>query len=102
MAIARLLIQDPEIIIADEPVSSLDPARADDLLGMLSGIAQESGKTLIASIHTIELARKNFSRIIGLRNGELWFDLPVESITDELLDELYELEGLESEGVGQV
>lgn len=102
VAIARLLVQNPKIIIADEPVSSLDPARASDLLGMLSSIAQESGKTLIASIHTIELARKNFSRVIGLRNGRLWFDLPVESITNDILDALYEIEGLEVEGVGQV
>lgn len=94
-------MQDPQIIIADEPVSSLDPARASDLLAMLSGITREYGKTLIASIHTIELARKHFTRIIGLRNGRLWFDLPIKSLTNDIITELYELEGLESEGTGE-
>ena len=95
VAIARLLLQDPEIIVADEPVSSLDPARADDLMGMLAGIAEDSGKTLIAGIHSIELARRYFDRIIGLRNGESQFDLPIDWLTEIMLEELYELEGLQ-------
>lgn len=97
VAIARLLLQDPEIIVADEPVSSLDPARADDLMGMLAGIADDSGKTLIAGMHSIELARAYFDRIIGLRNGESQFDLPIDWLTEVMLEELYELEGLQDE-----
>ena len=101
VAIARLLVQDPGVLIADEPVASLDPTRAEDIVGLLARIAGEYGKTLIASIHSIELARRYFTRVIGLRLGEMWFDLPVDRVTDELLTGLYELQGLESEGVGQ-
>ncbi len=99
VAIARLLLQDPEIIVADEPVSSLDPARADDLMGMLAGIADDSGKTLIASIHSMELARRYFDRIIGLRNGDFQFDLPIDWLAEVMLEELYELEGLQDESI---
>ena len=101
IAIARLLVQDPKVIIADEPVASLDPARAADLVRLLARIARESEKTFISSIHSIDLAREYFERVIGLRNGELQFDLPVESVTPDLLAGLYKLEGLEGEGVAQ-
>ena len=101
VAIARLLVQDPKVIIADEPVASLDPARAEDLVSLLARIARDSGKTLISSIHSVDLAREYFDRVIGLRNGELQFDLPVGSMSSELLTGLYELEGLEREGFVQ-
>jgi phosphonate transport system ATP-binding protein len=91
VAMARLLVQKPEIILADEPVASLDPARADDVLGMLTKLVAEENQTLVASLHSVEYARKYFSRIIALKNGELFFDLPTEKVTDELLEELYHL-----------
>jgi phosphonate transport system ATP-binding protein len=91
VAMARLLVQNPEIILADEPVASLDPARADDVLAMLTKLVSEEKQTLIASLHSVEYARKYFSRIIALKNGELVFDLPTEKVTDELLEELYHL-----------
>ena len=99
VAIARLLVQDPRLIVADEPVAALDPARARDLLSMLASIAEESNKTLVASLHSVEFAREYFQRVIGLRNGFVQFDLPVDQMTDDLLNELYELRGLEIEGV---
>ncbi len=92
VAMARLLLQNPEVILADEPVSSLDPARAEDILFTLTKIVKEEGKTLIASLHSIEYARKYFSRVIALRHGIIHFDLPVEEITDKDLEELYNLE----------
>jgi phosphonate transport system ATP-binding protein len=101
VAIARLLVQNPKVIIADEPVASLDPARAADLIRHLARIARESEKTFISSIHSIDPAREYFDRVIGLRNGELQFDLPVSSVSPELLTGLYELEGLESGTVAQ-
>ena len=91
VAIARLLVQDPQMNIADEPVSSLDPARAADILNMLKDIATERGKTLIASIHTLDLSSSYFERVIGLRNGVVQFDLPVEELSQERLVGLYEL-----------
>ena len=91
VAMARLLVQKPEIILADEPVASLDPARADDVLRMLTKIVTEENQTLLASLHSVEYARKYFTRIISLKNGEIFFDLPTEKVTDELLTELYQL-----------
>jgi phosphonate transport system ATP-binding protein len=91
VALARLIVQKPEIILADEPVASLDPARAEDVLSMLTNLIVEENQTLITSIHSVEYARKYFSRIIALKDGELFFDLPTEKVTDDLLSELYQL-----------
>jgi phosphonate transport system ATP-binding protein len=97
VAIARLLIQNPDLILADEPVASLDPARAEEVLILLMSIVRESNKTLIASMHSVQLAREHFSRLIGLRDGEILFDLPSSEVSDAHLRELYKLEGLRSE-----
>ena len=92
VAIARLMLQASRIILADEPVSSLDPARAEDMLGLLTGVAGDSDKTLIASLHSPHLIRKYFSRVIGLREGKLEFDMPAADTTDAMLEQLYDLE----------
>jgi phosphonate transport system ATP-binding protein len=97
VALARLLVQRPEVILADEPVSSLDPARSEDILFMLTKLAREEGQTLVASLHTVEYARKYFTRIIALREGKLYFDLPVEQITDDILEQLYQLKELKQD-----
>lgn len=91
VAMARLLIQKPEVILADEPVASLDPARAEDILDMLTRLVTEENQTLIASLHSVNYARKFFTRIIALKSGEIFFDLPAEQVTDALLTELYQL-----------
>ncbi|MGG3564441.1 ATP-binding cassette domain-containing protein [Neobacillus rhizosphaerae] len=91
VAMARLMVQKPELILADEPVASLDPARADDVLAMLTKIIIEEKQTLIASLHSVEYARKYFTRIISLKDGEIFFDLPTNQVTDELLNDLYQL-----------
>ena len=91
VAMARLLAQQSRVVLADEPVASLDPARAEDLMHLLVSIVAESGKTLIASVHSTHLTRKYFSRAVGLRNGTLEFDLPVERLTDEALNRLYDI-----------
>ncbi|MGF6949575.1 phosphonate transport system ATP-binding protein [Neobacillus sp. B4I6] len=91
VAMARLMVQKPEVILADEPVASLDPSRAEDVLAMLIKIVSEEKQTLIASLHSIEYARKYFTRIIALKNGEILFDLPTEKVTDDLLTNLYRL-----------
>jgi phosphonate transport system ATP-binding protein len=91
VALARLLMQQPEIILADEPVASLDPARSEDILSMLTKLVQEEQQTLIASLHSVEYARKYFTRIIAIKKGQLFFDLPVNQVTDSLLEELYQL-----------
>ncbi len=97
VAIARVLVQRPTVVLADEPVASLDPARAREVVRLLTDVTEEQGETLVASIHSIELAREFFDRIVGLRNGLVQFDVPAFSIGDHVLNELYEIEGLRSE-----
>ena len=98
VALARMLVQTPRAILADEPVASLDPARAEALTELLSHLAREAGETLIVSLHSIQLARAYFTRAIGLRNGALRFDVPIAELSDEMLKELYSITGLEGEG----
>ena len=97
VAIARVLVQRPTVVLADEPVASLDPARAREVVRLLTDVTEELGETLVASIHSIDLAREFFDRIVGLRNGVVQFDVPAFSIRDHMLEDLYEIEGLRSE-----
>ena len=69
VALARLLLQRPEIILADEPVASLDPARAEDILSILTRLVKEENQTLITSLHSVEYARKYFTRMIAIKEG---------------------------------
>jgi phosphonate transport system ATP-binding protein len=89
VAVARLLVQDPALVLADEPVASLDPALADDVLALLRDLARERDHTLVASLHAPDLARRHFDRIIGLREGCVVFDLPPRKVTADVLDALY-------------
>ena len=74
VAIARVLAQEAEIILADEPISNLDPALADDILGLLSNVSQKHNVTLIMNVHQSQLAQRYADRIIGLRNGRVVYD----------------------------
>lgn len=91
VALARLLVQDPAILLADEPISSLDPALSDDLLGLLVGLAQAQGRTVIVSLHEPAFALRHFERIIALRSGRLAFDRPAGEVTRDDLEALYAL-----------
>lgn len=87
VAIARLLVQEPELVLADEPVSSLDPPRATEVLGLLQAPAQRA--TFVVTLHQVELARRHCTRAIGLRQGRLVLDLPAAELDDVALGELY-------------
>lgn len=103
VAIARALFQEPEALLADEPLSSVDPARAVDLVGLLTSLAREEGWTLVMSLHNLELARQYFPRLIGLRGGRVVFDSPAEGLSDDAFAKLYDLsdrELLEDGGEG--
>jgi len=89
VAIARGLAQEPRIILADEPVASLDPMWAADVLQLLQDVRQHRNSTLVMTLHQPELARRFATRIIGLRRGRVAFDLPSESVDDSLLATLY-------------
>ncbi len=90
VAIARVLVQDPIAILADEPVASLDPQLSREMMNLLCGLAAIDGKTLVVSIHSIELAKSHFDRIIGLRAGRVFFDLPAHQVSDALISSLYQ------------
>jgi phosphonate transport system ATP-binding protein len=92
VALARALFQKPGLLLADEPVSSVDPARAADLLDLLTGICREEGLTLCVSLHDPDLALRYFPRIIGLRDGRIAFDRAAAEVTAEDLAPLYSLE----------
>ncbi len=92
VALARALYQEPEALLADEPISSVDPARARSLLGLLTQISEEEDLTLVASIHQIDLAKAYFPRLIGLKDGRVLFDAPPEAISPEAFGALYQLE----------
>ena len=94
VGIARVLYQQPPLLLADEPVSALDPALSEMAIGALVAQAEHSGATLLASLHAVDLALKWFPRIVGLRGGELVFDLPAAQVSTAMLRTLYATEGL--------
>ncbi|QAY67954.1 phosphonate ABC transporter ATP-binding protein [Paenibacillus protaetiae] len=89
VAIARVLAQEAKIILADEPVASLDPLTTKQVMDDLKKINQELGITTIVNLHFIDLAREYATRIVGLRAGEVVFDGPVSEATDEKFAEIY-------------
>jgi phosphonate transport system ATP-binding protein len=93
VGIARVLYQSPALLLADEPVSALDPALADAAVGQLIAHSEARGATLVASLHAVDLALKWFPRIVGMRAGEVVFDKPAEHVTRSMLQELYATEG---------
>jgi phosphonate transport system ATP-binding protein len=91
VAIARVLVQNPTAILADEPISSLDPERSREIIDLLRQLSRDTGKTLVTSLHAIEFARSHYQRIIGLRQGRILFDTPAEALSDSMIGELYHL-----------
>jgi len=81
VAIARALVQDPRVLLADEPMASLDPALARTVMDLLRGINEERGITVITSLHVLDLAAQYGRRIVGLRAGRIVHDGPPESLT---------------------
>lgn len=98
--IARVLYQAPALVLADEPVSALDPTLANHALDILIGDAEARGATLIASLHAVELALAHFQRVIGLRDGRIVFDRPAAEVTSDELAALYANEQLQPNALG--
>lgn len=89
VAIARALFQRPDLILADEPVASLDPETAEQVMSLLFKICDEDGLTVITSLHQIELAVGWADRILGLRGGRVVLDRPANSLDRGTMREIY-------------
>ena len=89
VALARTLAQNPEIILADEPVASLDPVMADVVMEDFRRINEEMNITVIINIHHVDLALQYAKRIIGIQAGKIVYDGPVSGVTDEVLRMIY-------------
>ena len=92
VALARVLVQEPELILADEPVSSLDPARAEEVMDLLVEVVAGRSRTMLVSLHDFGLARRRCDRIVGVKAGRVVFDLPAGDVSDELGAALYRIE----------
>ena len=89
VALARTLNQSPTIILADEPVAALDPVTAHQVMNDFKRISEEMNISILINIHHVDLALKYATRVIGIRAGRIVFDGPTASVTQELLDEVY-------------
>ena len=90
VGIARALAQQPRMILADEPVASLDPATADKVLALLHRICTEDGISMVVSLHQVDLAKRYADRIVGLAQGRVVFDAAPDMLTPENATALYE------------
>ena len=89
VGLARALVTEASLLLVDEPLSALDPTRGQQAIASLTQVARERGATLVSTLHHVEMALQHFPRIIGLRDGELAFDLPAAQVTPERLQALY-------------
>jgi len=89
VGIARALVQEPEIVLADEPVASLDPKAARDVMRYLKKAATEQDLTTITSLHQVNIAREFGDRFLGIRDGEVIFDGDADDLTMDEMDRIY-------------
>jgi phosphonate transport system ATP-binding protein len=89
VGIARAFMMNPDVVLADEPVASLDPKVAQDILSLIRDAARQRGATVVCSLHQVDLARRFADRIVGMRDGAVVFDGPPEALSDECLHALY-------------
>lgn len=89
VGIARALYQAPALLLADEPVSAMDPRLAEHTLSLLCSHARTRQVTLVASLHSVELALAHFPRVLGIRDGQVVFDLSTAEVDRQRLDALY-------------
>jgi phosphonate transport system ATP-binding protein len=90
VGIARAFMLDPEVVLADEPVASLDPRISRDILGLIREAARERNTTVLCSLHQVDLAREFADRIVGMRDGRVVFDGTPSEFTDARVTQLYD------------
>ena len=89
VGIARALAQEPSLMLADEPVASLDPVTSRQVMGDLRRINEELGITTVVNLHFLDLAREYAQRLIGLRDGVLIYDGDIAEVDDDTFQEIY-------------
>ena len=94
VAIAKALVQQPKIMLADEPIASLDPANATLVMDGLRAINREDGITVLVNLHTLDTARAYCDRIIAMRDGRVMFDGSAAQLTNGVVRDIYGTEGL--------
>jgi len=94
VAIARALVQRPRIMLADEPIASLDPGNATRVMEALRSINREDGLTVLVNLHTLDTARAYCHRIIAMRGGRVFFDGTPHQLTDDVVRDIYGSDGL--------
>ena len=97
VAIAKALVQNPKILLADEPIASLDPANAAKVMDALRTINEEDGITVLVNLHTLDTARAYCDRIVAMRAGRVYFDGPASELTQQRLREIYGDAGLDAD-----
>ncbi len=90
VAIARMLMQDPEIVLADEPIASLDPKAGKEVMALLGEIVKEQNLTLLCVLHQVDIGLEYGDRIIGLKEGQKVLDRSVDTLSSKGLESLYE------------
>ncbi|WP_159790614.1 phosphonate ABC transporter ATP-binding protein [Sodalinema gerasimenkoae] len=90
VAIARMLMQDPQVVLADEPIASLDPKSGREVMDLLWEIVRERNLTVVCALHQLEIAKEYGDRLVGLRHGTLVMDSPTAEMNSERLHRLYE------------
>jgi len=89
VALARVLVQNPEAIIADEPISNLDLQLSREIMDLLKEMSEIGGKTLVTSLHSLEFACSHCDRLVGLQRGRIIFDVPTVALSQTMIEELY-------------
>ena len=97
VGIARALAQQPQIILADEPVASLDPISSEEIMQLLREICTRDQITVVVNLHQVDLARRFADRIIGMNSGQIVFDGSPEQLDNIALQKIYHKEGAEYE-----
>ncbi len=101
VAIARVLAQQPVVLLADEPVASLDPRIAASVLELLRRISREDQLTVLMSLHQVSLAKAYSDRIVGIAQGSVVFDGPPEAVEGPVLEAVYGRDGRGNDGIGE-
>ncbi|WP_333832728.1 phosphonate ABC transporter ATP-binding protein [Rubrimonas sp.] len=96
VAIAKALVQQPRLVLADEPIASLDPANATRVMDALRAINREDGITVLVNLHTLDTARAYCDRILAMRAGAVVFDGPAGALTDARVREIYGVESADA------